>query len=221
LFEKDPENRLLARAPRYRLPSWMIRDQALAAAGLLQRQIGGAPVKPYQPPGIWEEATFGQKRYEQDRGDKLFRRSLYTFWRRIVGPSMFFDTASRQVCSVKQLRTNSPLHALATWNDVTYVEAARALAGRVLESEAPSDSARIALAFRQVLARPPRADEAAVLEARLQQLKSEFAADRSAAQALLSVGEISRNERLDAPGHAALMSVCLAILNLDEALSKE
>ncbi len=120
LFERDPENRLLARGPRFRLPSWMIRDQALAASGLLVEKLGGPPVKPYQPPGIWEEATFGQIKYQQDHGDALYRRSLYTFWRRIVGPTMFFDTGARQTCTVKQSRTNTPLHALTTLNDVTY-----------------------------------------------------------------------------------------------------
>ena len=96
LAERDPENRLLARGPRFRMPSWMIRDQALAASGLLVGQIGGAAVKPYQPAGVWEEATFGNKQYLQDHGDALYRRSLYTFWRRIVGPTIFFDTQARR-----------------------------------------------------------------------------------------------------------------------------
>ena len=130
LRERDPDNRLLARGPRHRLPAWMIRDQALAASGLLSAKPGGPPVKPYQPPGIWEEATFGNKRYQQDTGESLYRRSLYVFWRRIVGPTMFFDGANRQTCSVKTVITNTPLHALATLNDTTYVEAARALAQR-------------------------------------------------------------------------------------------
>src|SRR5262249_32473406 len=132
LAERDPDNRLLARGPRFRLPSWMIRDQALAASGLLVGTIGGPPVKPYQPAGIWEEATFGTKRYQQDKGEALYRRSVYTFWRRIVGPTLFFDTAARQTCTVKQTRTNTPLHALTTLNDVTFVEAARVMAERVL-----------------------------------------------------------------------------------------
>src|SRR6185437_233122 len=109
---------------RYRLPSVMLRDQALAASGLLVEQLGGPPVKPYQPPGIWEEATFGQIKYQQDHGEALYRRSLYVFWRRIVGPTLFFDTASRQICTVKESRTNTPLHALTVLNDITYNEAA-------------------------------------------------------------------------------------------------
>ncbi|HND52678.1 MAG TPA: DUF1553 domain-containing protein, partial [Pirellulaceae bacterium] len=125
LLERDPENRLLARGPRYRWPSWMLRDQALAASGLLVEKLGGRPVKGYQPPGIWEDATFGQIRYEQEHGEALYRRSVYQFWRRIVGPTVFFDVANRQTCTVKLARTNTPLHALVTLNDVTYVEAAR------------------------------------------------------------------------------------------------
>src|SRR5262245_63962059 len=101
----------------------MVRDQALAASGLLVRKLGGPPVKPYQPSGVWEEATFGNKRYTPDKGEGLYRRSVYTFWRRIIGPTMFFDAGARQTCTVKQGRTNTPLHALATLNDTTYVEA--------------------------------------------------------------------------------------------------
>ena len=133
LVERDPENRLLAHGPRFRLPSWMIRDQALAASGLLVENFGGPPVKPYQPAGIWEEATFGKKTYVQDHGEALYRRSLYIFWRRIVGPTMFFDTAARQTCTIKTLRTNTPLHALTTLNDVTFVEAARVLAEQAMK----------------------------------------------------------------------------------------
>ena len=125
-LEQDPENNLLSHAPRYRLPSWMLRDQALAASGLLNATIGGAPVNPYQPEGIWEEATFGQKRFTLARDNDLYRRSVYTFWRRIVGPTVFFDSAKRQFCEVKQQLTNTPLHALTTLNDITYIEASRA-----------------------------------------------------------------------------------------------
>ena len=111
MAERDPENRLLARGPRHRLPSWMLRDQALAVSGLLVEKVGGPPVKGYQPAGVWEDATFGQIKYQQDHGEALYRRSLYTFWRRIVGPTIFFDVSSRQTCTVKVGRTNTPLHA--------------------------------------------------------------------------------------------------------------
>jgi hypothetical protein len=123
---------LYAQFPRFRMPSFMLRDQALAISGLLSPKVGGPAVKPYQPEGIWEEATFGKVKYTPDTGDALYRRSLYTFWRRIVGPSMFFDTAPRQFCVVKAVRTNTPLQALVTMNETTYVEAARAMAQRLL-----------------------------------------------------------------------------------------
>src|SRR5262249_13448496 len=158
----DPDNRLLARGPRHRLPSWMLRDQALAASGLLVQTIGGAPVRSYQPPGVWEEATFGTRRYVQDKGDALYRRSAYVFWRRIIGPTPFFDVGARQTCTVKTGRTNTPLHALATLNDTTYVEAARVLAERVLTG-AKGDDARLDLACRLVLSRTPNAEERSIL----------------------------------------------------------
>jgi hypothetical protein len=221
LLERDPANRLLARGPRFRMPSWMIRDQALAASGLLARRAGGPPVKPYQPAGVWEEATFGGKRYQQDHGEALYRRSLYTFWRRIVGPTEFFDTNARQTCVVKPTRTNSPLHALTTLNDVTYVEAARALAQRVMATGGTSPEERVESAFRLVLARRPTAAEKRVLLAALARVKREFGADPAAARKLLRVGESKRDEKLDVVEHAAYAAVFTAILNLDEALTKE
>jgi hypothetical protein len=221
LVERDPQNRLVARGPRFRLPSWMIRDQALAASGLLVRKVGGPPVRPYQPAGVWEEATFGTKRYQQDHGEALYRRSVYTFWRRIVGPTALFDTAARQTCVVKPTRTNSPLHALTTLDDVTYVEAARALAQRVLAGAGPSPEERIDLAFRLVLARRPSSEERQVLLAALARVRRQFPADPAAAKKLLATGESKRDEKLDATEHAAYTAVCSAILNLDEALTKE
>ena len=218
--ERDPENRLLARGPRFRLPSWMIRDQALAAAGLLVDQHGGPSVKPYQPPGIWEEATFGKKTYTQDHGDPLYRRSLYVFWRRIVGPTTFFDAGARQVCTVKTARTNTPLHALVTLNDPAYVEAARVLAQRVL-TNFTTDDARLAAAFRLATARPPSAAEQKILTARLARLRVDFAADPKAARELCAIGEFARPELLAPAEHAAWTTLCLLILNLDETLSKE
>ncbi len=221
LAERDPANRLLARGPRYRLPSWMVRDQALAASGLLVRRMGGPPVKPYQPAGVWEEATFGTKRYQQDKGEALYRRSLYTFWRRIVGPTEFFDTTARQTCVVKPTRTNSPLHALTTLNDVTFVEASRALAGRVLAASGPSPGDRVGHAFRLVLARGPTSAERQVLLGALERVRRQFAADPQAARRFLAVGESPRDPALDPIEHAAWAAVCSAILNLDEALTKE
>jgi hypothetical protein len=221
VLERDPQNRLLARGPRFRMPSWMLRDQALAASGLLTVRFGGVGVRPYQPPGVWEEATFGNTRYAQDHGEALYRRSLYTFWRRIIAPTLFFDAASRQVCTVKQVRTNTPLHALTTLNDVTYVEAARALAERALLTAGMQPEERIERAFRLVLARRPTSEEMGVLRAGLERARGEFGRHPEAARKLLHVGESPRNEALDPVQHAAYTVVCNAILNLDEALTKE
>jgi Protein of unknown function (DUF1553) len=220
LVERDPENRLLARGPRHRLPAWMIRDQALAASGLLVEKLGGRPVKGYQPPGIWEEATFGQIRYEQERGDALYRRSLYTFWRRIVGPTMFFDTASRQTCTVRTTRTNTPLQALITLNDVTYVEAARALAQRMLQAGG-DDAARIEFAFERCLARRPSPAELEILTRRLAALRAHFIKDTAAAEKLISVGESPRDPALQPAELAACTALATILLNLDETISKE
>jgi hypothetical protein len=220
LFERDPENRLLSRGARFRMPSWMIRDVALAASGLMEDQRGGPSVKPYQPEGIWEEATFGKIKYTQDHGPALYRRSLYTFWRRIVGPTMFFDNASRQYCAVRTLRTNTPLHALTTLNDVQYVEAARAMAQRVMLADS-DDKARLDDAFRLALARHPKAQESSILLQRLEYLKTQFHEDKDSAAKLLTVGESKRDEKLPAPDHAAWTALCELILNLDEAITKE
>jgi hypothetical protein len=221
LAERDPHNRFLARGARFRLPSWMLRDQALAASGLLVRHVGGPPVRPYQPAGVWEDATFGNRKYVQDKGDALFRRSLYTFWRRIIAPTEFFDTASRQTCWVKQTRTNSPLHALVTLNDPTFVESARALAQRVLLTAGPRQQDRVELAFRLVLARRPGSEETQVLLSALDRFRRELAQDPAGVQKLLRVGESRRNEALNPVEHAAYAALCSAILNLDEALTKE
>ncbi len=221
LNERDPANRLLARAPRMRWPSWMIRDQALAVSGLLVDKTGGAPVKGYQPTGVWEEASFGGIRYTPDTGEALYRRSLYQFWRRIVGPTVFFDVANRQTCSVKSSRTNTPLHSLTTFNDVTYVEAARVWAEKLLKSEATTPEARIQSAYRQLLARTATDDELKIVGSTLTQLRSKYANDADAAKKLLTIGAVKRDEKLDPAEHAAYTAVCNLLLNLDEALTKE
>jgi hypothetical protein len=213
----DPENRLLSRGIRYRMPSWMLRDQALFTSGLLTVNLGGPSVSPYQPPGIWEEATFGNKQYRQDHGEALYRRSLYVFWRRIVGPTMFFDTANRQTCTVKTSRTNTPLHALTTLNDITYVEAARVLAQRVLEGKTDSP---LDLAFRLATSRSPTEKERGILKSSFEKQKTLFTADPESAKKLLAIGESKRNDSLNLIDHAALTTVCLMILNLDETLNR-
>ncbi len=221
LTDRDPENRWLARGPRGRLPAWMLRDQALALAGMLSRPIGGPPVKPYQPLGIWEETTFGNKRYEQDHGENLYRRSVYTFWRRIIGPPIFFDSASRQTCTVKQSRTNTPLHALLTLNDVTYIEAARGLADRMLNEVSSGVDARIDQLFQTVLLRSPTTEEREVLTSAFRRMQGEFSADTESAVKLIRMGEWPQADRGDAAEFAAWIVVCNSILNLDEVLCKE
>jgi hypothetical protein len=221
LVQRDPENRLLARGPRYRLPSWMIRDQALAIGGLLVERVGGPPVKGYQPEGIWEEATFGKIKYEQDQGAALFRRSLYQFWRRIVGPTVLFDVASRQSCQVKVARTNTPLHALVTLNDVTYVEAARGLALRVLQQAGADDYARISAAFRLCTLREPTASERELLLRRLAALREHYRLDEKAARELVATGESPPPEALSPVEVAGYTALATMLLNLDETISKE
>ena len=215
----DAENRLLSRGSRFRLSSWMIRDHALSTSGLLVGTLGGPPVNPYQPPDVWSEATFGKKKYTQGKGEDLYRRSLYSFWRRIVGPTMFFDEAKRQTCSVRPGRTNTPLHALTTMNDITYVEAARALAQRVIKSF-EEDTKRLETAFRLATSRKPSGVETRILLTRLKQLRSQYDSDPGEARQLLSVGDSPRDENIDAIEHAAYTGICSLLLNLDEALTR-
>jgi mono/diheme cytochrome c family protein len=217
----DPANRLLSRAPRFRMPSWMIRDQALAAGGSLVAKLGGPPVKPYQPEGLWQEFSFGKIKYEPDAGAALYRRSLYTYWRRIVAPPMFFDASTRQTCSVKATRTNTPLHALATLNDPAYVEAARTMAGKLLTTPDVSDRERIDGAFRLCMARSAESEELDLLEQSLARLRQEFGADPESAEAYLSVGASKTLSGIDQADYAAYASLCLSIMNTDEALTKE
>jgi hypothetical protein len=221
LWERDPENRLLARGPRFRMASGMIRDQALAISGLLSERLGGPPVRPYQPPGIWEEMTFGFIKYEQDKGPNLYRRSVYTFWRRTIGPTTLFDAPARQVCSVRQTRTNTPLQALTLLNDLTFVEAARVVAERVLR-EVPADSeARVKRLFQLATARSPTDGELELLLKRLARLRDHYASPNDTGIELAAVGESPRNQKLDSSEVAAWTSLALLILNLDEVICKE
>ena len=219
-YERDPENRYLARGSRFRMPSWMIRDQALAVSGLLNPQMGGKAVFSYQPTGIWAEATFGKKRFQQDKGKALYRRSLYTYWRRIIGPTMFFDVAKRQVCEVKPLRTNTPMHALTVMNDVTYVEAGRALADIILR-DAKDDEARLRLAAKRVLGRNPSAEELSLLKHSLERGFASFTEDPEAARRFLSHGDSKPQSEVPPVIRAAWAALCLNLLNLDETLNKE
>ncbi len=217
----DAENRFLSRGPRFRMPSWMIRDQALASSGLLVSKVGGPPVKPYQPDGLWQEFSFGNLVYEPGTGEDLYRRSLYTYWRRIVAPPTFFDSSTRQTCSVKSPRTNTPLHALATLNDPTYVEAARAMAERLLLMPGATDRSRIDAAFRFSLARSASEEEIVLLENGIARLRREFAENPETARAYLAVGESVPSAVINTTEHAAYAALCLSLLNTDEALTKE
>jgi hypothetical protein len=218
---EDPDNRLLARGPRYRLSAEMIRDQALATSGLLVEKLGGPSVKPYQPPGLWKELT-GTEEYVQDKGEKLYRRSLYTYWKRTVAPPslMSFDASTREFCSVRDSRTNTPLQALDLLNDVTYVEAARMLAQRVVKEEKGAD-ARIQRAFRLVLSRAPSEAELGILRQSLDRHLTEYRTDPATAKKLLRTGEAKADAKLDAAELAAYAQMCSLILNLDEAVTKE
>jgi hypothetical protein len=220
-IKNDPENRLLSRFPRYRLSAEMIRDGALFAGGLLVEREGGPSVKPYQPAGLWDELT-GAGDYLPDHGDKLYRRGLYTFWKRTVPPPGLsaFDAFARETCWVRETRTNTPVQALTLLNDVTFVEAARMLAQRVMREEKDPE-ARLTLAFQQLLSRKPTLGELKILRRSLDHQGEVFAKDPAAAKKLLTVGEAKANGKLDPAELAAYATVCRLILNLDEAVTKE
>jgi hypothetical protein len=217
LLAKDPENGWLARGARHRLDSRFLRDQALALSGLLVEKQGGPSAMPYQPPGIWEEMSFGKNRYFQGTGQDLYRRSLYTFWRRSVAPANFFDVPARQVCAVKPQRTSTPLHALTTLNDVTYVEAARVWA----EGLAPlgDDDARLQHAFRGATGQRLDSRGLTTLRQSLENARAYYNAHGDAADQLIRSGESKHLNTLPPPEHAAWTTVCLMILNLDETLT--
>jgi hypothetical protein len=222
LLQKDPENRLLAHGARLRLPAEMIRDQALDISGLLVEKIGGPSVKPYQPPGLWQELA-GGKGYEADKGEGLYRRSLYTYWKRTIAPPsmVVFDATSRETCTVRETRTNTPLQALTTMNDVTYVEASRKLAERMMLEGGGNPRQRISYAFRLAAARNPKDSEMAILEDTFEKFRARYENDKDSAAKLLSQGESSRNQSLDVCDLAAYSSVASLILNLDEVITKE
>ncbi|HVJ81993.1 MAG TPA: DUF1553 domain-containing protein, partial [Planctomycetia bacterium] len=222
---KDAPNRLLSRGPRFRMDGEMIRDYALAASGLLVRKIGGPSVKPYQPEGVWEAVAMMEsntRNYKRDSGEALYRRSAYTFWKRAAPPALMdvFNAPSRENCSVRRERTNTPLQALATLNDPQFVEAARALAERTLKEGAPSDDARLDRMALRALSRPFRPEEKKIVAASLAELLAHYRAQPAAARELLAVGESKRDASLDPATHAAWTMLANEILNLDEAINK-
>ena len=229
LLARDPENRLLARGSRFRLPAEFIRDQALSISGLLNPQIGGHSVSPYQPPGLWEElmarsdgANWTAQVYVQDHGSDLYRRTMYTFWKRTSPPPALstFDAPDRETCIVHRAITNTPLQALVLMNDPTYVEASRKLAERMMKEAGPGPDERIAFAFDCATARAPSAQEMAVLKKVYDAQLEVYRADRPAADKLLKVGESPRDEKLDASELAAWTTVASVILNFDETITR-
>jgi hypothetical protein len=226
LAARDPENELLARGPRFRMDAEVIRDTALAVSGLLVERLGGRSGKIYQPDGLWEAVAFvgsNTSQFKQDTGDALYRRSLYTFWKRTCPPPslLTFDAPSRETCTVRRARTNTPLQALVLLNDKQYVEAARHLAQRMLVEGGSTPAERIAHAFRLATSRRPTSDETAILTNIYQSQLAEFQADKDSAAKLLSYGDSKRNESLDVSDHAAWTMVANVILNLDETVTKE
>ena len=203
------------------MSAFAIRDMALAMSGLLVERIGGPSVKPYQPAGIWEDASLGKIGYTPDKGEGLYRRSLYTFWRRIAAPTMFFDASNRNVCTVKLPRTNTPLQALALMNDITYVEAARKLAERALIEGGETNDSRLTFAFRIATSRPPTPDERTLLTQALTQMQAHYNQDPAAANKLIATGDSPRDPNLNATDLAAYTALANLILNLDETMTKE
>ena len=220
-----PENRLLARGPRYRLPAEMIRDQALAVSGLLVERLGGPSVKPYHPPGLYEQVVSGTgpSTYVQGKGDELYRRSLYTYWKRSVpNPAMLiFDAPFRETCTVRRARTTTPLQALNLLNDPTYVEASRFLAQRMIREGGTAPESRIRKGFRLATGREPHAAELSVLLTGWRRMEASFRADRSGAESLLTVGETKVSSALDPVELAAYATVASTLLNLDETITRE
>ncbi|MEX2368071.1 MAG: DUF1553 domain-containing protein [Balneolaceae bacterium] len=225
LREKDPKNRLLARGPRYRLPAEMIRDNALVASGLLVRKIGGPSVKPYQPDGLWAETTSGRHltEYIPDEGDSLYRRSLYTFWKRTSPPPGMttFDAAMRSHPTVKRGHTSTPLQALNTLNDPQYVEASRLLAERMIKEGGENLEEQIIHAYLAATSRVPEDREIRILVDLYQEELKSYQEEPERADSLLSVGKYPVDDTLDGPELAARTLIASTILNLDETITKE
>jgi mono/diheme cytochrome c family protein len=223
---KDPGNRLISRGPRFRLDAEMLRDQALAVSGLLVEKLGGPSVKPPQPPGLWKAVAFvgsNTMNFVADKGrDKVHRRSLYTFWKRTSPPPQMstFDAPSREACTVRRERTNTPLQALVLLNDVQYVEAARALAGRALREGGKTPDERLAYLFRLATARRPESRELAELASALKDLQVEYASKPAEAARLISLGETKPDANLKPGDLAAWTMLANTVLNLDEVLNK-
>ena len=225
MLEKDPQNRYLSRAPRYRMDAEMIRDYALASSGLLVRKIGGPSVKPYMPDGVWEAVAMigsNTRDYRRDTGEKLYRRSMYTFWKRAAPPASMdiLNAPNRETCTTRRERTNTPLQALVTLNDVQFVEAARHLAQTAMNKGGATDESRIDFIARRLLARPFRGEEMKVVQESLSDLREHYRTRQGEARKLITVGESRPDATLDAGTLAAWTMLVNELLNLDEVLNK-
>lgn len=220
LLRRDPDNRLLARGARFRMPSWMIRDVALKAAGLLNPAVGGPPVRPYQPPGVWADITMGRFHYEPSVGPARYRRTVYAFWRRSAAPTFLFDSAQRRVCEVRTDRTNTPLHALTLLNDLTGLEAARALARHAMQVEESPEACFQVIAMR-VLSRRLADQEIAVLKQKFERGVAYYQTHPSDGRRFLSLGRPPLDPKQAPADLAAMMVVASMVLNLDEAITRE
>ncbi|MEO5603293.1 MAG: PSD1 and planctomycete cytochrome C domain-containing protein [Cyclobacteriaceae bacterium] len=227
LREIDPDNIYLARSSRYRMNSEMIRDNILFSSGLLHQELGGPSVKPYQPEGLWESISVGIKgrgesEYIADKGEKLYRRSLYTYWRKTIPPPsmLIFDAPMKEFCEVRRVRTSTPLQALNLLNDPQMLEAARVLGSSLVENKALPVDEKITLAFRKIICRKPKSNEIEILLKGYQQEYDRYLALPQEAQKFLKVGAFPQKNNLDPVACAAMMHVVTIIYNLDEAISK-
>ncbi|BCX47572.1 DUF1553 domain-containing protein [Haloferula helveola] len=224
LNELDPENRLLARGPRYRMDGFAIRDLALHSAGLLNTELGGPPVKPYQPAGLWQSvANSPNVRYQPAKGADLYRKSLYTYWKRAVNPprQIIFDASGREICNVRNKITNTPLQALALMNDETFLEAARHVAARMIREGGATPEERLKLGYRLVTGYEPDDEELAVFERNRAHFADHFADNPAEAADFISIGESPRDATLDPVEHAAYTAAAHLMLNLDETITLE
>jgi hypothetical protein len=222
LQSRDPYNRELARQSRWRLDAEFVRDNALAIAGLLAEHLGGPSVKPYQPEGYWENLNFPVRTYEASQGPDQYRRGLYTWWQRsFLHPSLLaFDAPTREECAADRSRSNIPQQALVLLNDPTYVEAARAFAGRILREGGSSLDSRLSWAWQQALDREPRPDEVRAVESLLKKQVAEYEQNVTSAEALLSIGQLPQAADLDGAELAAWTNVARVLLNLHETITR-
>jgi len=221
-IDRDPANRLLSRGPRYRMDAEMIRDNALAVSGSLSTRMGGPGTKPYQPENIWEVVGLGTARYEQDKGENLYRRTVYNHWKRMApSPNMeLFNATTREVSCVRRDRTNTPMQALVTLNDPQFVESARRLAALAIKEAKGDDERILDLIARRVLSRPLKEAESNIMQSSRLSLYSHYQATPADAAALLTVGEYPAEKDIAPPLLAAWTMVCSQMMNLDETLNK-